>query len=182
MIYSKDTKFIQYKPIIIDVMSTILGWTNIKQPSTYQDRNQCTDLVSSQGKAGVRIRKASYSYRDFTIRNRQYDTKSEIDKIYNSPLTHYLLMYQDNYGNIVQVYIIDVQAMRQHNLFQHMKSNYQSNHDSTGFYYLSLAKLKALNCIVWQFIQPKSHIAYKGAKKQQLGTPTKFATNSNRRV
>lgn len=157
-------------------MSTILGWTNIKQPTLYQDRNECTDLVSNQGKAGIRIRKASYPYRDFTIRNRQYQVKSQIDKIQNSPLTHYLLMYQNENGHISQVYLIDIQAMRKQNLFQIMKTNYKSNHDSTGFYYLSLAKLKALNCIVWQFIQPTSHITYKGAKKQQLGTPTKFVT------
>lgn len=152
MIYSKDLKFKQYQSLIYNIMYTVCDWTNIHQPTLYQDRNECTDLVSNQGKAGIRIRKASYSYRDFTIRNRQYQVKSQIDKIQNSPLTHYLLMYQNENGHITQVYVIDIQAMRKQNLFQIMKTNYKSNNDSTGFYYISLNYLIMSNCVIWYYI------------------------------
>lgn len=154
MIYQKDIKFKQYKSLIYNIFYTILDWTNIHQPTLHQDQHQCIDLVSKQGYAAVRVRKASYIYRDLTIRNRQYNVSSQIDKIQNSPLTHYLLMYQSN-NHITQVYIIDVQQMRNKDLFNYMKANasnhYQTNGDSTGFYYISLQKLKDNNCIVWSY-------------------------------
>ena len=150
MIYQKDIKFKQYKSLIFNILYTILDWTNIHQPSLYMDQNQCTDVVSKQGYAAVRIRKSSYPYRDLTIRNRQYNIKSQIDKIQSSPLTHYLLMYQQN-NAIKQVYLIDVQQMRKQHIFNIMKTNYQSNHDNTGFYYISLQYLRNSNCIIWEY-------------------------------
>lgn len=152
MIYENDIKFKQYKNLIYDIMSTVCGWTNIHQPTLHQDMKQCTDLVSNQGKAAVRIRKASYRFRDLTIRNKQSDCKSQIDKIQNSPITHYLLMYQNqNTGTIQQVYIIDVDQMRRQKIFGIMLYNYMSNNDGTGFFYISLEYLRNTDCLLWEY-------------------------------
>lgn len=136
--------------VIIDA----LGYTNIRCGTLNQDRKQCTDIVA-QDKYGIkktfglRIRTAKYrNFSDFTVRCKD-ERRSQIQKIWTSPITHYIYAWQNQEGILDRIYVLDMLKFKvSKTAKEQMLRNYKSNQDGTGFFYISLQRLDQLGMII----------------------------------
>lgn len=131
-----------------------LGFSNIRMSTENEDQKQCTDLIAydedgNQKTFALRIRTVNYRcYNDFTVRVRE-NTISEIQKLWTSPVTHYIYAWQNTDGVLDRIYVIDMQKFKQsQTAITQLKRNYKSNYDGTGFNYISISRLNQLGIVI----------------------------------
>ena len=113
------------------------GWQNIQLASDYADLYECTDIIADDNKRlAVRIRNGIYPYRDLTIRITQ------MPRLPNSEVVYYFLAYEDDKCDLMQIYLLDIQAMNKDKVWSKMMNNIIDNSDGTGFYWIRLRDLQ----------------------------------------
>jgi hypothetical protein len=130
-------------------------WSNARIGTTEEDLTQATDLValSSGASFAVRIRRCGYDkrYKDLTIRSYNHGNRTEIDKLRAGYGDYYLYCWTDCDSELISSYwLIDLAKLRAANLLD--KKTQMSNHDGTGFIYISRKQLIQADALLvdWQ--------------------------------
>lgn len=120
----------------------------IEVASREDDLKRSTDLKIKihSGDVAVRIRK-NIPWRELTIRAYCNGYKTEIDKLKEGHADWYLYLWTDSKDQICDWILVDIQKMRDANLFDKHKE-VRMNHDGTGWIAFTQDELNEVNAII----------------------------------
>ncbi len=156
------------KQILIDNLGAL---ANIKVASFEEDYKHARDLnltlICSRGHIGVRVRRESIKYRDFTIRAYQSGSPypTEREKILNNEIDLYIYMWLKKDG--VDYMVIDIKAMNDKHILERYTEVTKNTDDNgkTGFNTIPIPALRLNGCIIKESIRASRHIP---SRKERL--------------
>lgn len=128
------------------------------------DTKRSTDLViNADGKnlgAGLRIRRANITFRDFTIRKSYYNSSNtEVNKIHHT--NFYFYGWLNNKNQIEEFIFVDIKKLMESGLIKKYKHmNITNKDDENSFFSIPLADLKHFNCLIEYKINNEDLLIY----------------------
>ena len=121
---------------------------DIRIATPEEDLKQFTDLKIkvTSGDVAVRIRRDA-SFRDLTIRAVNKNSKTEIHKLREGYGDWYLYLWTEK-NKIVEWILVDINKMRDANLFSEQRKVTMNTDGYTGFITYTIEELEYNNCII----------------------------------
>jgi len=142
----------QYLPQVIAILkanATALIAIEVADPDSDMQRATDLNITISSGSVAVRIRRASQShYRDLTIRAYKNGNKTELHKLREGYAKWYLYAWEDTQGQLAEWMLVDIDKMREAELFSENRPIKMNKDGYTGFIAYSIGELSKANAII----------------------------------
>ena len=115
------------------------------------DRLRATDyvVIASTGDIACRIRRSTYSYRDWTIRSkRPSGMRTELAKLREGWCRWYLYAWAEDDTTFRDWVIIDLDAVRESRILDTPRQEIWNHDDSSAFIAISVNELSAIDALV----------------------------------
>lgn len=136
------------KKIVEKIAPRIISFTIAPEQ---EDMTQATDYIITveKGTIACRIRRPQYNnYRDFTIRSRNGESKTELAKIKEGFGRWYIYAWTKNESQIAEWWLLDLNALRESPLLNTDRPEKQNTDGKTAFISFTSSELYLWNVLI----------------------------------